>query len=57
METLFEYVAGFVVLVIASFICYMSVHIQEEKRANKYLALPWEDFKEFKKWFTGKSND
>jgi hypothetical protein len=57
METLFEYVAGFVVLVIAAFICYMSVHIQEEKRANKYLALPWEDFKEFKKWFTGKSND
>ena len=55
MEAFIEFVIGAVVLLIAFFVMYMSVHINEEERAKKHLALPWEDFKEFTKWFTGKN--
>ena len=55
METFIEFIFSTFVLLIGGWVCYMSVHINEEERAGKHLALPWEDFKEFTKWFTEKN--
>jgi len=59
MEILFQYIGGAVVIAVATWFMYMSVHVTEENKRGKYLALPWEDFSAWKKWFnsTGKSDD
>ena len=49
MEILFQYIGGAVVIAVATWFMYMSVHVTEENKRGKYLALPWEDFSAWKK--------
>jgi hypothetical protein len=42
METLFEYLIATVIMVVAFWFCYMSFHVVEEQKQQKWIPLPWE---------------
>jgi hypothetical protein len=47
-----QIIGGCVLLSIMAWFAYMGFHMNEETRKGRQLALPWEDYQEFKKWFT-----
>lgn len=47
-----QVISGCILISIMAWFAYMGFHMNEETRKGRQLALPWEDYEEFKKWFT-----
>jgi threonine/homoserine/homoserine lactone efflux protein len=42
MTDILGHIFGFIMLVGMGFLCYIAVHLAEEKRQGKHIPLPWE---------------